>query len=107
MRLQAHLTAENTVAINQLLDTVNEARKRGGMEPTTLTHLTNEIIARAVERSSINLCNVFVSPGYPAVKFMPSVTVTVETLRWWRELVDLNPQDLAPRIDAYLSREAS
>lgn len=104
MRLQAHLTDENTVAINQLLDTVNAARKRAGMEPTTLTYLTNEIIARTAERSStINLCNVFVSPRCPAVKFMPSVQVSVETLRWWRQLVDLNPQDLAPRIDELLS----
>ena len=28
------------------------------------------------------------------------VVVPVKTLEWWRELVDLNPQDLAPRMDA-------
>lgn len=107
MRLQAHLTEENTVAITQLLDTVNDARKRAGLEPTTLTFLTNEIIARTVERSTVNLCSVFVSPGQPSVLLRQNVPVPVETLRWWRQLVDLNPQDLAPRIDALLPREAS
>ncbi len=29
----------------------------------------------------------------------PVVTVSLATLKWWRELVDLNPQDLAPRMD--------
>lgn len=32
------------------------------------------------------------------------VKIPVSTLKWWRELVDLNPQDLAPRIDAYLRK---
>lgn len=29
--------------------------------------------------------------------------VGIGTLKWWRELVDLNPQDLAPRIDKMLA----
>lgn len=29
--------------------------------------------------------------------------VGIGTLKWWRELVDLNPQDLAPRIDSMLA----
>jgi hypothetical protein len=29
--------------------------------------------------------------------------VPLETLQWWRQLVDLNPQDLAPRLDAYIA----
>lgn len=29
----------------------------------------------------------------------PMATVPLSTLRWWRELVDLNPADLAPRLD--------
>lgn len=28
--------------------------------------------------------------------------VPIATLKHWRELADLNPKDLAPRIDAYL-----
>ena len=28
-----------------------------------------------------------------------TVTIPLNTLKWWRELVDLNPQDLAPRMD--------
>lgn len=31
------------------------------------------------------------------------VVVPRETLKWWRELVDINPQDLAPRMDAMLA----
>jgi hypothetical protein len=32
----------------------------------------------------------------------PQVIIPESTLRWWRELVYINPQDLAPRIDAIL-----
>ena len=28
--------------------------------------------------------------------------VPIATLKHWRELVDLNPKDLAPRIEAYI-----
>lgn len=31
-------------------------------------------------------------------------TISLETLRWWRQLVDANPQDLAPRLDAAIER---
>lgn len=31
--------------------------------------------------------------------------VPLDTLKWWRELVDLNPRDLAPRIDAVLGEQ--
>ena len=31
------------------------------------------------------------------------VVVPRATLQWWRDLVDLNPQDLAPRMDAMLA----
>lgn len=31
-------------------------------------------------------------------------TIPLSTLRWWRELVDANPADLAPRIDAAIKR---
>ena len=29
--------------------------------------------------------------------------VPVHSLRWWRELAEINPQDLVPRIDAMLA----
>jgi len=32
-----------------------------------------------------------------------SVSIGVDILKWWRQLVDLNPADLAPRLDAALS----
>lgn len=31
------------------------------------------------------------------------VFIELATLKWWRELVDLNPQDLAPRLDARIN----
>lgn len=31
------------------------------------------------------------------------VEIDLRTLKWWRELVDLNPQDLAPRLDARIA----
>ena len=34
-----------------------------------------------------------------------TVSIPLKTLKWWRELVDLNPADLAPRMDAYLTAE--
>ena len=37
------------------------------------------------------------------------VLISIETLKRWRELVELNPQDIAPRIDSmiapYVGRE--
>lgn len=33
--------------------------------------------------------------------------VPVRTLRWWRELVDLNPSDLAPRLDAMIAEKST
>ena len=32
------------------------------------------------------------------------VKLNLSTLKWWRELVDLNPQDLAPRMDEIIKR---
>lgn len=32
-----------------------------------------------------------------------AVPVHVSTLRWWRELAQINPADLVPRIDAMLA----
>ena len=31
--------------------------------------------------------------------------VPVQSLRWWRELAEINPQDLVPRIDAMLAAD--
>lgn len=33
--------------------------------------------------------------------------IPIETLKWWRELVDLNPSDLAPRIEAAIAGVAT
>lgn len=37
-----------------------------------------------------------------AIEAAGSTVLDRQTLQWWRELVDLNPQDLAPRMDARL-----
>jgi hypothetical protein len=34
----------------------------------------------------------------------PMVSIPLSTLKWWRQLVDSNPQDLAPRMDAYIRK---
>lgn len=34
----------------------------------------------------------------------PKAVIPLSTLKWWRELVDLNPQDLAPRMDDQIAR---
>lgn len=36
-------------------------------------------------------------------KASASVSIGVDTLKWWRQLIDLNPADLAPRLDAALA----
>jgi hypothetical protein len=33
-----------------------------------------------------------------------SRTIPLTTLKWWRDLVDLNPQDLAPRLDRVIEK---
>lgn len=35
----------------------------------------------------------------PRASDREAVLIDLETLKWWRELVDLNPADLAPRLD--------
>ncbi len=32
--------------------------------------------------------------------------ISKQTLEWWRELVDLNPNDLKPRLDLAIKRAA-
>jgi hypothetical protein len=34
----------------------------------------------------------------------PKAAIPLSVLKWWRELVDLNPADLAPRMDAAIKR---
>ena len=34
----------------------------------------------------------------------PKAAIPLTTLKWWRELVDLNPADLAPRMDQVIAR---
>lgn len=44
------------------------------------------------------------TPDTPSARPQMGDFVLIETLRWWRQLVDANPQDLAPRLDAAIER---
>lgn len=59
MRLQAYLTPENEVAVQQLLASVNAERAKAGLEPATISSLVNEIISRIDQMSSLNICGVY------------------------------------------------
>jgi len=61
MRLQAHLTNENTDAIMHLLADVNAAREAAGLEPVSLQFLTNNIIDRIAQMPTVQLCDVYVT----------------------------------------------
>lgn len=41
----------------------------------------------------------------PRYRAKGSRTIPLSTLKWWRELVDLNPRDLAPRLDALIAEK--
>lgn len=38
------------------------------------------------------------------VALEPKAVIPLSTLKWWRQLVDLNPADLAPRMDDQIAR---
>lgn len=59
MRLQAYLTPENEVAVQQLLASVNAEREKAGLEPATISKLINEIISRIDQMQSLNICDVY------------------------------------------------
>lgn len=61
MRLQAHLTKENTDAIMHLLADVNAVREAAGFEPVSLQFLTNHIIDRIAQMPIVYLCDVHVT----------------------------------------------
>ena len=39
----------------------------------------------------------------PGSDFEPSVSIRLSTLKWWRQLSALNPDDLAPRMDELIN----
>ena len=59
LRLQAHLTYENEIALRQLLTSVNASRAKAGLETVTISALVNDMIARIDEMQTLNLCGVF------------------------------------------------
>lgn len=61
MRLQAHLTHENEVAVQQLLASVNAERAKAGLVPATISNLVNEVISRIDQMPSLNICGVYLT----------------------------------------------
>lgn len=57
------------------------------------------------EAAGMTLLTVIESaiPGLSDLLAGKAGIVPAEALKWWRELVDLNPQDLAPRLDARIA----
>lgn len=79
MRLQAHLTPENTDLVNQLLADVNAERSKLGLEPVKISHLVHEILNRVGEMRAINLCGVFLLNRREAVPASHAQSVAIST----------------------------
>ncbi|ENU4835475.1 hypothetical protein ACFH4J_003459 [Escherichia coli] len=60
MRINCSIKPENRLTLSQLITAVNQQRARLGLEDVRQSDVVNEIIARAGEQSTINLCGVFV-----------------------------------------------
>lgn len=67
------------------IDTVLRLNEHSANWPSELVELANRIQAEGIAPPD----------GY--------AIVPVDSLKYWRELVDLNPKDLAPRIEAMLT----
>lgn len=68
MRINSRITPENRVALSHLITAVNIKRVNMGLDEVRQSDVLNEIIARAAEQSTINLCGVFLikeRPGNP------------------------------------------
>lgn len=61
MRINCSITPENRLALSQIIKAVNEQRAALGLPPVMQSAVVNEIIARAAEWSTINLCSVFIT----------------------------------------------
>lgn len=61
MRINCWITPENRVDLSAMITAVNQQRAALGLGPVSQAHVLNDIIARAAEQSTINLCSVFVT----------------------------------------------
>lgn len=61
MRINCWITPENRKSLSYLITAVNIKRVETGLDEVSQAHVLNEIIQRAAEMSTINLCGVFLA----------------------------------------------
>lgn len=59
MRINCWITPENRIRLSQMITAVNIQRVQCGLEEVSQAHVLNDIIERAAEMSTINLCGMF------------------------------------------------
>lgn len=85
LRAQADFFVQNVQGVDQVIDLLREAADR-----------IEALEAGAPIRAAVEALKETLAERQAA----KGVFVELNTLKWWRELVDLNPGDLAPRLDA-------
>lgn len=66
MRINCSITPDNRRALSHIITAVNIRRAELGLREASQSEVVNEIIARAAERTTINLCNVFLTKQHDA-----------------------------------------
>lgn len=89
-----------------LVDTATEQFESLAGEPVSERYKLRDAV-ETIRKSGIDIDAEKIqaerdSLNYPEIP-EGSVIVPLSTLTFWRELVDLNPADLVPRIDAYIT----
>lgn len=59
MRINCWITQNNRTALSDLITAVNIKRAEMGLCEVSQAHVLNDILQRAAEMSTINLCGVF------------------------------------------------
>ncbi|MGO3911527.1 hypothetical protein [Huaxiibacter chinensis] len=59
MRINCWITQDNRTSLSQMITAVNIKRAEMGLEEVSQAHVLNDIIQRAGEMTTINLCGVF------------------------------------------------
>lgn len=59
MRINCWISPENRKSLSYLITAVNIKRVETGLNEVSQAHVLNEIIQRAAEMNTINLCGVF------------------------------------------------
>lgn len=59
MRINCWITPENRKGLSNLITAVNIKRAEAGLDEVSQAHVLNDVIARVVEMSTVNLCGTF------------------------------------------------